>query len=71
MHFHAPWWAGILIPLACDAYINLLYVLSHKASGYNITDDGMVLSSGMFNKVYMVCTYEKAQYMIKTIHPAA
>jgi len=67
----APWWVGILIPLLVDAYINLLYVLSHKAAGYCILEEGMVLASGYFNKVYMMCTYKKVQYITMTYHPAA
>lgn len=66
-----PLWAGIGIPIFADAYINLLYILSHKASGYLIKDEGMVISGGYFNKTYMICTYKKMQILHMTYHPAA
>ncbi len=67
----APWWIGILIPLALDGFINLMYVLSHKTAGYLLNDEGAVMCDGYFNKRYMVLRYKKAQYMSLTHHPAA
>lgn len=66
-----PLWAAIGIPIFADAYINLLYVLSHKASGYLVRDEGLVFSGGYFQKTYMVCTYKKMQVLNLTHHPAA
>ena len=71
LYFDLPWKFGILIPLGCDLFINLLYLLSHKASGYAILEQGLILSSGYFNKVYMMFTYKKAQYITMTYHPVA
>ena len=71
LYFNAPWYVGILIPALCDAWINLLYVLSHKAAGYSILDQGLILASGYFNKVYMMFTYKKAEYITMTYHPVA
>ena len=67
----APWYIGIIIPATCDVFINLLYILSHKAAGYCILDQGLILASGYFNKVYMMFTYKKAQYITMTYHPVA
>ena len=71
LNMSAPWYIGILIPVVCDAFINLLYVLSHKAAGYSILDQGLILANGYFNKVYMMFTYKKAQYITMTYHPVA
>jgi uncharacterized membrane protein YdbT with pleckstrin-like domain len=71
LHFDLSWKFGILIPLGCDLFINLLYILSHKASGYAILEQGLILASGYFNKVYMMFTYKKAQYITMTYHPVA
>ena len=71
LEFGAPWYVGILIPAVCDGFINLLYVLSHKAAGYAILEQGLILASGYFNKVYMMFTYKKAQYITMTYHPVA
>ncbi|MBR5516447.1 MAG: PH domain-containing protein [Firmicutes bacterium] len=71
LYYELPWFIGILIPLACDAWINLLYVLSHKTAGYSILDQGLILATGYFNKVYMMFTYKKAQYISMTYHPIA
>ncbi len=71
LYFEAPWQAGILIPLVCDGWINLLYVLSHKAAAYSVLDQGLILGSGYFNKVYMMFTYKKAQFITMTYHPVA
>lgn len=71
LYYELPWYVGILIPLVCDGWINLLYVLSHKAAGYSILDQGLILASGYFNKVYMMFTYKKAQYITMTYHPVA
>ena len=71
LNYNAPWYIGILIPVVCDGWINLLYVLSHKAAGYSILDQGLILASGYFNKVYMMFTYKKAQYITMTYHPIA
>ena len=71
LEMNAPWYIGILIPAVCDAFINILYVLSHKAAGYSILEQGLILASGYFNKVYMMFTYKKAQYITMTYHPVA
>lgn len=66
-----PLWAAVGIPIFGDAYINLLYALSHKASGYLVRDEGLVISGGYFQKTYMICTYKKMQVLNVTHHPAA
>lgn len=66
-----PWQVGILVPLAVDLVINLLYLLSHKAAGYAVLDQGLILSNGYLNKEYTICTYKKVQYISMTYHPAA
>lgn len=71
LYYNLSWKVGVLIPLFCDLFINLLYVLSHKAAGYAILDEGLILASGYFNKVYMMFTYKKAQYITMTYHPMA
>ncbi len=71
LYFHLPWYIGVLIPLACDGWINLLYVLSHKSAGYAVLDQGLILADGYFNKVYMMFTYKKAQYISMIYHPVA
>ena len=71
LYFDLPWEFGVLIPVICDLFINLLYVLSHKSAGYAILDQGLILASGCFTKVYMMFTYKKAQYITMTYHPVA
>ena len=67
---HGPWWAAA-VPAVMDAYINLLYIMSHKASGYMASDEGMILSGGFFAKHQTICTYKKMQILNISYHPAA
>lgn len=67
---HGPWWAAA-VPAVMDAYINLLYIMSHKAAGYMALDEGMILSGGFFAKHQTICTYKKMQILNISYHPAA
>ncbi len=64
-------WIAVGIPLFVDAYINLLYFVSHKTAGYHITDKGVVISKGYFKKTYTICTYKKMQILTMEYHPLA
>ncbi len=70
-YFEAPWWVGILIPILVDILINVLYILSHRASTYLIKDEGAMFSEGYLNKTYMTIEYKKMQYMDLSYHPIA
>lgn len=64
-------WAAILLPLAVDLIINILYILSYKSAGYDIREEGLVLSEGLLIKTYTICTYKKMQILIMNYHPVA
>lgn len=66
-----PLWISLAAPLAADAFINLLYVLSHVTAGYSVKDEGLLLVGGYFRKVYTICTYKKMQILTMNYHPAA
>lgn len=71
MAIEAPLWVGLGIPIGFDLFVNLLYVLSHKASGYSICDEGVIVSGGCFAKTYEMFTYKKMQILTMTYHPVA
>lgn len=66
-----PAWIAIGAPLAVDLFILLLYVLSHKAAGYMILDEGMIVRSGYFALHYALFKYERMQSMTMNYHPVA
>ncbi len=66
-----PLWIAILAPAAVDLIINVLYILSHKAAGYDIKEEGLIVSSGYLTKTYTICTYRKMQVLIMNYHPVA
>ena len=66
-----PAWIAIGAPLAVDLFILLLYVLSHKAAGYMILDEGMIVRSGYFALHYALFKYERMQSMTMGYHPVA
>lgn len=68
--FEGPLWAAA-IPVALDLFINLLYLLSHKAAGYTFTDNGFTVASGYFAKHYTLCSFGKMEYIRLGTHPAS
>lgn len=66
-----PLWISLAAPLAADAFINLLYVLSHVTAGYSVKDEGLLLVGGYFRKIYTICTYKKMQILTMNYHPVA
>lgn len=58
-------------PILADLFILSLYVLSHRACGYMIREEGMVLSSGYFTKRYHVFKYGSMQTVSMNYHPIA
>lgn len=65
-----PIWVS-LIPVGLDVFINLLYILSHKAAGFNFTDSGVILAFGFFGRHFTLCNYGKMEYIQLDQHPAA
>ena len=64
-------WIAILLPVTADLIINILYILSHNSAGYDIREEGLVISDGYLTKTYTICTYKKMQILIMNYHPAA
>lgn len=73
MYFEAgqPLWMALAIPAAVDAYINLLYFMSHRTSGFKMKEEGIMLFNGYFTKIYTICAYSRIQNMTVTYHPVA
>lgn len=64
-------WICIGVPVLTDLFIAVLYVLSHKASGYMIRNEGLVVRGGYFANHYAIFRYDRMQVMNNTYHPVA
>ena len=66
-----PFYVSLGAPLLADLFILLLYVLSHRAAGYMIREEGLTLRDGYFTRHYSIFRYDKMQIMHMTYHPVA
>ena len=62
-------WIAVFVPVTADAYINLLYFLSHKSAGYMAGPQGLLLAEGYFSRKFTACAYRRVQMLTMNYHP--